>query len=120
MDLAQRQAAVEAARVCSYAFPNSFAPHEYFPQLLKLESRVSLRVISLLVICGQILTVCLWLQVPAEVREDLAARGHEVVVWPGGDFDWAAGAVCVLERSGDGRVLSTGADPRRACYAAGW
>jgi len=31
------QAAVEAPRVSSYAFPNSFAPHDYFPYLLKLE-----------------------------------------------------------------------------------
>jgi|EP01043_Picozoa_sp_COSAG02_P062265 hypothetical protein len=47
-------------------------------------------------------------------------KGHTVEVWPGGDFDWAAGAVCVLERSANGSYISTGADPRRACYASGF
>ena len=89
--------AAQAPRFSSYAFPNSFAPHEYFPQLLKLEARI-----------------------PPAVRTALEAQGHSVEVWPGGDFDWAAGAMCVLERSGDGSVIATGADPRRACYAAGW
>ena len=32
------QEAVEA--LSSYAFPNSFAPHDYFPHQAKLESRI--------------------------------------------------------------------------------
>eukprot|EP01043_Picozoa_sp_COSAG02_P062266 COSAG02_NODE_8547_length_2529_cov_1.539506_3_plen_370_part_00 len=43
------QEAVEAPRVSSYAFPNSFAPHDYFPYLLKLESRISSEVCEKLV-----------------------------------------------------------------------
>ena len=37
MDL---QAAVEAPRFASFSFPNSFAPHDYYPARLTLEARV--------------------------------------------------------------------------------
>ena len=39
----EAQEAVEAPRVASYSFPSSFAPHDYYPGRLKLESRIDRR-----------------------------------------------------------------------------
>jgi len=89
------QAAVEAPRFASFSFPNSFAPHAYHPGLLKLESRI-----------------------PDTVADDLAGRGHIVDRWD--DWQWQAGAMCLIQGDAATGVLSAGADPRRACYAAGW
>ena len=89
------QQAVEAPRLTSYSFPDSFEPHAYSPGLLYVENRV-----------------------PQAVRAGLAARGHEVVDWP--EFVWRAGAVCVQCADRASRVISAGADPRRPCYAVGW
>jgi gamma-glutamyltranspeptidase / glutathione hydrolase len=89
------QQAVEAARVASYSFPDSFEPHSYSPGLLHAESRI-----------------------PQSVRDGLAARGHRTADWP--EFVWRAGAVCVLHADRGSGVISAGADPRRPCYAVGW
>ncbi|MEP7207892.1 MAG: gamma-glutamyltransferase [Casimicrobiaceae bacterium] len=89
------QQAVEAPRFASYSFPDSFEPHAYSPGLLYVENRV-----------------------PQDVREGLAARGHQVVEWPA--FVWRAGAVCVLHADARSGVISAGADPRRPSYAVGW
>jgi gamma-glutamyltranspeptidase/glutathione hydrolase len=89
------QQAVEAPRIASYSFPDSFEPHAYSPGLLYVENRVD-----------------------APVRSALAARGHEVVDWP--DFVWRAGAVCVQRADRATGVIAAGADPRRPCYAVGW
>jgi gamma-glutamyltranspeptidase/glutathione hydrolase len=89
------QQAVEAPRFASYSFPDSFEPHSYSPGLLYVEDRIA----------------------PA-VRDGLAARGHEVAVWP--DFVWRAGAVCVQRVDRANGVIAAGADPRRPCYAVGW
>jgi gamma-glutamyltranspeptidase/glutathione hydrolase len=89
------QEAVEAPRIATYSFPDSFEPHHTFPGRLHVEARI-----------------------PSAVAEGLAAKGHDVVRWP--DWTWRAGAVCTIlanERTG---VLSGGADPRRASYAVGW
>ncbi|MBX6368145.1 MAG: gamma-glutamyltransferase [Rhodospirillales bacterium] len=89
------QEAVEAPRIATYSFPDSFEPHQSFPGRLNAETRLS----------------------PA-ILEGLASKGHDLVRWP--DWTWRAGAVCTIlaeERTG---VLSGGADPRRPSYAVGW
>jgi len=89
------QQAVEAPRLASYSFPDSFEPHAYSPGLLYVENRV-----------------------PQNVRAGLVTRGHEVVEWP--EFSWRAGAVCVQRVDTASGVMCAGADPRRPCYAVGW
>jgi gamma-glutamyltranspeptidase/glutathione hydrolase len=89
------QQAVEAPRLASYSFPDSFEPHSYSPGLLYVEARV-----------------------PQAVRDGLAARGHDVADWP--DFVWRAGAVCVQRVDRASGIIAAGADPRRPCYAVGW
>jgi gamma-glutamyltranspeptidase/glutathione hydrolase len=89
------QQAVEAPRIASFSFPNSFYPHTEPHGLLKAEARI-----------------------PEDVRHELAARGHDVAVWP--DLEFEAGAVAMaldLRPPRDGRVLAAGADPRRSTYA---
>jgi gamma-glutamyltranspeptidase/glutathione hydrolase len=82
------QDAVEAPRVATYAAPSSFAPFEAFPKRLAMEARI-----------------------PAAVRADLAARGHEIQDWP--DITWLAGSVeAVLSLPARG-LVAAGADPRR-------
>ena len=78
--------------MASYAFPSSFAPFQYFPRRVAIESRV-----------------------PAEVRAELAARGHEVKDWP--DITWLAGAVETVLSMPDRKLVAAGADPRRPAYA---
>ncbi len=92
MDL---QAAVSAPRFASHSFPNSFAPHDYYPARLTLEARL-----------------------PEATARSLAALGHEVQSWP--EFSWNAGAVCAIARDNASGVLTAGADPRRSSYAVGW
>lgn len=89
------QSAVEAPRIATYSFPDSFEPHPYFPGRLNLESRL-----------------------PGEIGRDLAGRGHDLAWWP--DWTWRAGAVCMIKADLRTGVLSGGADPRRASYALGW
>jgi gamma-glutamyltranspeptidase/glutathione hydrolase len=86
------QEAIEAPRVATYAFPSSFAPYEYFPRRLAVEGRV-----------------------PAAVREELGALGHEVKDWP--DMTWLAGSVEVVLQDRASGMLHAGADPRRPAYA---
>ncbi len=86
------QEAVEAPRFASNSVTNSFYPHVYHPGQLALEDGF-----------------------PAETIDTLEALGHEVV----------RNAVCgmgatVSRRDPETGVLSTGADPRSACYAIGW
>ncbi|NAZ37357.1 gamma-glutamyltransferase family protein [Rubellimicrobium sp. CFH 75288] len=92
------QEAVEAPRVATFSFPGSFFPNPCFPGRLDVEGRV-----------------------PQAVRDDLAARGHRVHLWPDWEFD--AGAVMLAGRmplSPDGPpVLAAAADPRRSAYALG-
>ena len=87
------QAAVEAPRICSLAFPASFAPHAEIERQLCVESRIL-----------------------ESTRRDLERRGHRVQDWAAFEFD--AGSVSVVQHHPD-RTLSAGADPRRAAYAAG-
>lgn len=89
------QAAIEQPRFCTWNFPNSFWPHEYFPGSLHLEGRL-----------------------PQETADALLRRGRDVTRVD----DWEAmdmgvmSAILVDPASG---VLSGGADPRRETYAIG-
>jgi gamma-glutamyltranspeptidase/glutathione hydrolase len=88
------QAAIEAPRVVSHNFPNSFWPHVYHPGRLEAETRV-----------------------PATVRADLAAMGHQVhagQAWGG------VSLMCAIQVDAETGVRTGGADPRGDNYAAGW
>ena len=86
------QDAIEAPRFASYAFPSSFAPFDYFPGRVAVESRVA-----------------------RPVRDGLAARGHEVKDWP--EITWLAGAVEAVLSLPEKGLVAGGADPRRPAYA---
>jgi len=85
------QQAVEAPRVASRSFPDSFWPHVFAPGKLEVEGRIA-----------------------KETRDALAARNHDVAEWP--DWEWRAGAVCAVRIAEDG-ARWTGADPRRGAHA---
>jgi gamma-glutamyltranspeptidase/glutathione hydrolase len=88
------QQAVEAPRVATRSFPDSFWPHGSSPGRVDAERRVD-----------------------PKTRAALAELGHAVAEWP--DWDWRAGAVCVVLVDPDG-VRMAGADPRRGAHAIGW
>ena len=81
------QEAIEAPRVASRSFPDSFWPHAYSPGKLEVERRI-----------------------PTDTREALAGRGHAITEWP--DWEWRAGSVCAVKVGPDGTRWG-GADPRR-------
>ena len=66
------QKAVEAPRLASRSFPDSFWPHPMAPGKVEIERRM-----------------------PAATRAGLAERGHEVSEWP--EWEWRAGAVCGVQ-----------------------
>jgi len=88
------QSAIEAPRFSSYSFPSSFAPNDYFPGLLMIESHLY-----------------------DEVSRDLEGRGHKVERWA--DGTWKAGGVCAIQADPDRDLIHAGADPRRAGHAMG-
>ena len=88
------QAAIEAPRVVSWNFPNSFWPHSYHPGRVDAETRV-----------------------PPEVRAELAAMGHRVQAERAWGYVSLMCAIVVDPRTG---VRAGGADPRGDNYAAGW
>jgi gamma-glutamyltranspeptidase / glutathione hydrolase len=89
MDL---QEALDAPTVQTTHFPGSFYPHKADPGGMRIESRIG-----------------------AEVRDELAARGHKVNV----DGPWSHGQVTVVAREANG-VLSGAASPRgRVAYVMG-
>ena len=86
------QEAIEAPRFATDSVTNSFHPHVYFPGQMSLEPAIG-----------------------EETAEALRALGHKV----------ERAQVCgmgatVARRDPVTGVLSTGSDPRRACYAIGW
>jgi gamma-glutamyltranspeptidase / glutathione hydrolase len=89
------QSAIEAPRFASYSYPSSFAPFDYHPGRLAVETRVSEQVLA-----------------------DLARRGHDIQRWP--EWVWLAGSVCAILADRSRGTLEAGADPRRAAYALGW
>ena len=88
------QQAVEAPRVATRSFPDSFWPHSDFPGRLDCEASI-----------------------PAGTREALARLGHGVEERP--DRDWRSGAVCAVVVGDDGTLMGA-ADPRRGAQAIGW
>ena len=85
------QQAVESPRFSTQSNVNSFYPHVYHPGRLDLEHGI-----------------------PETAAEELRARGHKVVR----AVDCGMGAT-VSVRDAETGYMSTGADPRRACYAMG-
>ncbi len=86
------QEALDAPTVQSTHFPGSFYPHQAEPGGVRAESRI-----------------------PAEVRDELAARGHRISV----DGPWSHGQVTAVAREANG-VLSGAASPRgRVAYVMG-
>ena len=87
------QEAVEAPRFATESVPDSFYPHVYFPNRVSLEEGFS-----------------------EGMADALKSKGHGEIV---------RAATCgmgatVSRRDPETGVMSTGGDPRRACYALGW
>jgi len=89
------QQAVEAARFSSWNFPNSFAPHPYFPGRLNLE-----------------------INMPQGVADEMRRRGHDVEIWP--LYPPSNAGVCAIKIDPASGLRHAGADPRREGYAAAW
>ena len=86
------QQSAEAPRFATQSVPNSFYPHEYFPGRLDLEEGV-----------------------PEETAQALRALGYKIE-----RVATCGMGATVARRDPDTGTLSTGGDPRRACYALGW
>lgn len=87
------QAAIEAPRWATRAFPSSPFPHAMIPGDLQVESRVS-----------------------KDVRDELVRRGHHLWVRGPWSLNLSAGIVVDLERN----TLTAGADPRAGAQALAW
>ena len=89
------QEAIDAPRVCSHSFPNSFWPHVSRPGEVVLETRID-----------------------EAVRKNLAGRGHLVLE----DGVWSTGMsrVSTIRIDGASGMRVAGADPRGPGYALGW
>ena len=89
------QQAIEAPRVTTWNFPNSFWPHTYLPGRLRIEGRIS-----------------------PETCAELQRRGHDVEVLPGMSqaYSSSVSAITVDQETG---ILMGGADPRRETYVMG-
>ena len=89
------QVAVEAPRVVSHSFPNSFWPHASQPAVAVVESRVD-----------------------QDVRQNLAGRGHKVQ----DNEAWSneMSRVCAITVDHKTGMRTGGADPRGPAYAIGW
>ncbi|MDR0530880.1 MAG: gamma-glutamyltransferase [Oscillospiraceae bacterium] len=88
------QEAISAPRFISLNWPNSFAPHEYYPGQLTLEA-------SLYEACGK----------------QLEAMGYQLNQLE--DWDNTLGAVCAIIRDPATGELVGGADPREESWAIG-
>ena len=91
----QMQQAIEAPRVGSFNFPNSFSPHGYLPGRLCVENRF-----------------------PQATVEALEAMGYDIEMWQ--EKSWSMGAVCAIKRDAETGMLHAGADPRQETYAMAW
>ena len=86
------QEAIEAPRFGSRSAPDSFYPHAFSPGQLALEPGFQ-----------------------PETLESLRSLGHQLVTVPTSGF-----GATVSRRDPESGVLSSGGDPRRACYAISW
>ena len=88
------QQAIEAPRVVTHSFPNSFWPHGTRPGEVTVEARVA-----------------------PQVRETLRDRGHIV----DDNQEWAGvSSVCAITVDQINGTRTGGADPRSTSYAIGW
>jgi gamma-glutamyltranspeptidase/glutathione hydrolase len=88
------QEAVEAPRFQTLHLVSSFDDHRFNPGVLNLEDRIG-----------------------AEVRDELASRGHKIEV----QSSWGnPSAPTVIRFYTDSGVIEAGADPRRGRYAVAW
>ena len=91
------QEAVEVPRFITLSIIGSFYPHTYLPGQLNLEPAT-----------------------PQQVRDQLSALGHRVVVY-GSELSSSAGlGAIVIRRDPRSGTVSAGTDPRRITYAAAW
>ena len=88
------QRAIEAPRVSTWSFPNSFWPHGYRRGVVALDGRIS-----------------------QEVARGLDERGHRVEGWD--DWSPVAGCMCAITIDRQRGVLTAGADIRREASAVG-
>jgi gamma-glutamyltranspeptidase / glutathione hydrolase len=79
------QQAIEAPKLSSEHFPGFFAPHDRFPNRVRVEPRIS-----------------------QDVIETLSKRGHDVEI----AADWTEGYLLAASRDADTGVLEAGCDPR--------
>jgi gamma-glutamyltranspeptidase/glutathione hydrolase len=79
------QEAIEAPKFSSEHFPGFFAPHDRFPNLLRIEPRVK-----------------------REILDGLTRRGHKISV----SVDWSEGYLLAAARDPERGVLEAGCDPR--------
>jgi len=89
------QEAVEAPRISTKNFPDSFAPHPYYPGKLLAEANL-----------------------PDGTVEELKRRGHDVETVP--VLPPVGGAVCAIVKDPESGLFNAGADPRREAYALAW
>ena len=89
------QEAIEAPRIISRSFPQTFWPHESYPAEAIIETRIE-RV----------------------VRDDLQSRGHNLL--EDGAWSKKVGRVCTIVADHENGTLAGGADPRSTSYAVGW
>ena len=89
------QEAIEAPRVISHSFPNSFWPHHIRPREVTVESR--------------------W---ETAVLDELRSRGHILI----DDGEWSSkvARVCTIVVDETSGVRTAGADPRSTSYAVAW
>jgi gamma-glutamyltranspeptidase / glutathione hydrolase len=89
------QQAIEQPRIGTYNHPDSFAPHDYFPGLRRIETRIS-----------------------DEVIAELERRGHKIERWP--EWTRATGNICAILIDQEKGTMTGGADARAEAYAIGW
>jgi gamma-glutamyltranspeptidase/glutathione hydrolase len=79
------QEAIEAPKFSSEHFPGFFAPHDFYPNRVRLEPAIG-----------------------TSVFEELRDRGHDLDIGPA----WSEGFLCATERNPQSGILEAGCDPR--------